>query len=347
MKKILVHIKRVLLALIVMHGSVSFGQVGEVKDKKVKLVDWKANDCDNTYDPYRLINRITEIRAQNEITFLTVNFSDNCCAAFKPQVAFKANKLFLLPYKEYSGDYCTCNCCFSIEFKIAGLPTSQYETYFDGKKIEFSNDHYKVVQPTSEVYKGNTINITNRYGFKEDIWMTFYEDGNVKTLEKYPERELYNRSEPLWEKKFYRSGGLARYSRNDTTEAWFEDGTRREESVEYKRGDTTYQKEFSLYENRKVHTRSLKRTYPTILRSEFDPKFQGKGFRRETIYHEEFFQNGEFKFRFGKDTTSTWRAPGKIAVLEFNEERIEYDADGYETKRTINWKTQGPTSWGA
>lgn len=77
-----------ILIIVVMQASISFGQGAKVK--KAKLVDWKFNACDNTYDPYRLTNRITERRTQDGITFLTVNFTDNCCAAFKPQMAFTA-----------------------------------------------------------------------------------------------------------------------------------------------------------------------------------------------------------------------------------------------------------------
>lgn len=252
----------------------------------------------------------------------------------------------LLPYKAYSGDYCSCNCCFSIEFKIDGLPSTGYETYFNGKLVEISSDHYEVVQPTSEVYKGKTINRTNRYGFKEDIWMSFYEDGSIETLEQYPESELYYEPQPLWGKNFYPSGRLSYFSKNDTTEAWFEDGTLKAEFIGYKVGDTTYRKEFRRYENGQIHKSSLERNYPTIFRSEFDTKYESKGSSRETVHEVEYFENGQLKFRFGKDTTYTWYASGKIESCEFKEQRIEYDENGFVSKREFHWKTKGPTFWG-
>jgi hypothetical protein len=332
--------------LIVVQAIVCCGQGGKVKTGKVKLLDWKSNACDNTYDPYKLVNRITERRTQEGVTFLIVNFTDNCCAQFKPQIVYKGNQLLLLPYKEYSGDYCDCSCCFTIEFKIDGLPADGYETYFNGKKVEVASDHYKVVQPTSETYKGITINRTNRYGFREGMWMAFYEDGNIKGLEKYPESELYYESQPLWQKSFTSSGKLSGYSSNDTTETWFEDGELKAQFIDYKVGDTTYRKEFTRYENRQVHKNALERYYPFIFRSEFNPKYESKGSRRETVYEEEFFENGNFKYRFGKDTTFAWHPSGKIASREFGQQKIEYDENGLVTERAFHWKTKGPGFWG-
>jgi hypothetical protein len=338
------HIVSVALILIVAHASC--GQGGKIKTGKVKLLSWKSNDCDNTYDPHKLVNRIVESRMQDGVTFLTVNFTDNCCVKFKPQISFKSNKLLLLPYKEFTGDYCDCDCCFSIEFKIEGLPGNGYETYFNGKKVEVSTDHYKVVQPTSETYNGTTINRTNRYGFKEGLWMTFYEDGNLKILEKYPESELYDESQPLWKKSFTPSGKLSGHSRNDTTESWFEDGELKAQFIDYKVGDTTYRKEFTRFENRQVHKRALERHYPFIFRSEFDPEYKAEGSRRETVYEEEFFESGKLKYRFGKDTTYTWHSSGKIASREFSGQKNEYDENGMVTERTFHWETKGPSFWG-
>ncbi len=346
MTNVFMRILSATIILIMAPSILSCGQGGKLKTGKAKLVDWKSTPCNNTYDPYRLINRITEKRTEDGVTFMTVNFTENCCAEFKPEIAFKNNQLFLKPYKEYEGDYCDCDCCFSIEFKIAGLPNGGYETFFKGKKVETSSDHYQVVQPTSESYNGKTINRTNRYGFKEGMWMTFYEDGKIKMLVNYPDSELYFEPQPLWEKSFYPSGRLSGYSRNDTTETWFEDGQLKAQFIEYKVGDTTYRQEFARFENRQIHKRALERHYPFIFRSEFDPEHKAEGSRRETIYEEEFFETGKLKYRFGNDSTNTWHSSGKIASREFGEQKIEYDENGMVIERAFHWKTKGPSFWG-
>jgi hypothetical protein len=113
-------------------------------EKEIKLVGWKALDCDHTYDAHRLVNRITAWETQKDKNVITINFSDNCCAQFKPVVKLVENKLFLRPYESYFGSECECNCCFSIQFEIAGLVEKKYEVYFKDKRVEQSENHYKV-----------------------------------------------------------------------------------------------------------------------------------------------------------------------------------------------------------
>src|SRR5690606_16110728 len=108
------------------------------EQSKVRLVKWSAENCDNTYDPYRLQNRITRLESKNDITYITVNFTDNCCAKFNPKIEFKGNKLNILPYKKYNGDYCTCNCCFSINFEIKGIANKEFVVHFKNEKIKMT-----------------------------------------------------------------------------------------------------------------------------------------------------------------------------------------------------------------
>ena len=316
------------------------------RKNKVRLVGWNAEACDNTYDPYRLVNRITNIKSEGGLTLITVNFSDNCCAEFKPRIQFKGNKLFLDPYKEYLGDYCSCDCCFSIEFKVEGIVGGKYDVYFKGRKIERSDDHYKVVPSMSVEHKGTVINRRNRYGFNEGMWMTFYENGNIKVIEQYPETEIYQEPQPIWTKEFYSSGKLLSFSREDTTESWFDDGQMEEQTINYKIGDTAYTQGFSMYANRQMQEKYLTRSYPIIWRSEFDPNYQAKGSKWETIYKEEYFENGQRKYLYGADSSYTWYASGKIASVEYDGGKIEYDENGFVTDRAFHWKTRGPSFWG-
>ncbi len=62
---------------------------------------------------------------------------------------------------------------FSIVFELEGLAQGKFQVYFKDKKIERSDDHYEVIEPTSVEHQGKTINRRNRYGFMEGTWMTF------------------------------------------------------------------------------------------------------------------------------------------------------------------------------
>ncbi len=314
---------------------------------KVKLVGWKSIDCDGTYDPYRLIDRITDFEVRDGITFITVNFKNNCCPEFNPSISLKGDKLLLLPYDEsYDGGNCECDCCFSIQFNIEGLPEKGYGIYFKGKKIERSSDHYKVFETSQEQYQGATINRLNKYGFKEGTWITFYDSQNVKEIIKYPDQELYHESRPIWRKRFYPSGRLSGFSRNDTTESWFEDGQLRSKIIDHKMGDTTYRLVFFKYDNRQVANRTFEKSYPVVFRSKFDPDYEATGSIVETVYEELFFESGKRKYLYGKDTSYSWYEWGMVKSKKFKDGEIKFDDVGNVTEKEFHWKGPGKKDWG-
>lgn len=334
---------RILVVLMILSYFIDCSAQGSYKNEesKVKLLKWSVADCDNTYDPDRLKNRITTFETKDGLTFITVNFSDNCCADFKPVIDFKDNKLMLLPYIEYIGEYCSCNCCFSINFEIEGIEQLDYEVYFNDKKIELSENHYKTVEPTYETYNGVQINKVNKYGFRESTWITFYENGKQKSIIKYPETSIYYKPRPEWEKRFSESGKLIYFNRKDSLESWFEDGELKYQTINYSKGDTIFEKSFSLYDNRKMKEKYLERRYPTIFTSEFDSTYKGRGSRWDYIYKEQYFANGQPKYLQGKDTSYTWFENGRIAIKSFNSKVLEYNEQGLLIKRSFRWKEPG------
>jgi hypothetical protein len=340
--------KRLLVVLVILSYFIDgSAQSSSKKDvSKVRLLRWSVADCDNTYDPYRLMNRITSFETKDGITFITVNFSDNCCPEFKPIIDFKDNKLMLFPYKEFNGEYCSCDCCFSINFEIEGIAQVDYEVYFKDKKIELSEDHYKTVNPTSETYNGTQINRVNKYGFREGTWIKFYESGKQKSITKYPETSIYYEPRPEWSKRFSEAGKLTDFNRKDSIESWFEDGELKYQTINYAVGDTIFEKSFSLYDNRKIQEKYLERRYPTIFTSEFDPTYKGTGSRWDYVYKEQYFANGQPKYLQGKDTTYTWFENGRIAIKNFDSKVLEYNEQGLLIKRSFRWKEPGVPSWG-
>lgn len=340
--------KRLLLILIISFSFISCStqDTSKKSETKVRLLKWSAADCDNTYDPYKLQNRITNFKTKDGITFITVNFSDNCCADFKPVIGFKDKKLVLLPYDEYFGDYCSCNCCFSINFEIEEIKENDYEVYFKHKKVEFSADHYKTINPSFETHNREQINRMNKYGFKEGIWIQFYENGNQKSIVKYPNSSIYYEPRQEWSKRFSNSGKLVYFSRKDTTESWFEDGELKSQKIEFASNDTTFKKKFEKYENRQLQENYLERYYPTIFKSEFDSTYKGTGSRWDYIYKEEYFANGQSKYLQGKDTSYTWFESGLIKYKSYSSGKLEYDENGRLVKKSFHWVEPGMTGWG-
>ncbi|MEM6807139.1 MAG: hypothetical protein AAF696_37400 [Bacteroidota bacterium] len=167
-------------------------------DNEVLLVDWESMDCDDTYDPFRLKDRISSIEYVNGLLHIQVNFSEHCCPTFDPAISFEEGRLELLSDTVADDGICMCVCCFSIEYQIAGLTGKDFEVYFNGKKIEESDDYYETQEVTYEYYQGEKINLSNKYGFKEGRWMTFHENGQVHYDGIFPLDVLYYEERFIW-----------------------------------------------------------------------------------------------------------------------------------------------------
>jgi hypothetical protein len=280
------------------------------------------------------------------ITKITVNFPENCCVTFDPKINFSKNKLTLLPYEQYQGNYCTCDCCFSITFEIAGLTGKTYEVFFNQTQIIKSTDHYIVVKPTSGLYQGKEINRLNKYGFKEGTWMTFYKNGKVENISEYAAVELYHQSYPLWSKSYYPSQKLRSYERKDTSEDWFEDGELKYQRIEYKSGDSTYEKGFRKFNNRRLAREYAERRYALVIKSDFDSTYKREGSIFETTYETKYFENGSLQYRFGKDTSYSWFRNGQVEFKHYKSGSINYNAAGRVTKRSFFWVEPGPIGEG-
>jgi len=312
---------------------------------EIRLSRWSSEACDNTFDPYRLKTRISSIEYTDTSTIFTVHLSENCCITFKPQIKYYNNKLVLLPYEKYTGDYCGCNCCFTIQYEISGLKGKKYKLYFKENEITQSNNYYDTVKPSFQIYNGEKINSVNKYGFKEGIWITFYENGKEKDVSQYPEQSLFYEPYPFWSKEYYPSGKLSFYDRNDTSESWFEDQELKSQFIKYKVGDTTYEKGFRKFENRILQKEYFTKFYPTIFRSEFDIEYKDSGWITETVYKKEYYQNGKPKFIFGKDTSFSWLETGQIESKKYKSGSIEFDKNGVITQRSFSWLEKGSKSF--
>lgn len=323
----------VLFCLVIFHNC--FAQNNS--EDSVKLINWSAMDCDDTYDPYRIVNRITQIEKSEGSTKITVNFSENCCVDFEPTIHVEGNRLYLIPYTQSADVFCACDCCFSIMYDISGLNDKDVEIYFIDKKIEYSENYYDTVAPYVELYNGTSINRRNKYGFLEGTWMTFYEDCAIKQINVYPETVLFFDAEAIWSKGFYENGTLKSYHSKDTVQEWFEDGTIKYEHYSYSIGDTIFDYTFSLYHNRQVKEKSLKIEYPVVHKSLFNDCYATKGQENRHVYIETFYENGQRESSFVKDTTQRWYANGQPRLFSTDSKSVFFDISGKITEIKFNW----------
>ena len=318
---------------------------GQTKSEAVKLIKWSSESCDNTFDPYRLKNRVSNIEYTDSTTIYTVHFSENCCVTFEPAINFFKNKLVLLPYREYKGDYCSCNCCFSIRYEISGLTGKKYQLYFKESAISLTDNYYDTVKTSYEFFNGEKINMSNKYGFKEGTWIKFYKDGSKEVVSEYPKQSLLYNSSFVWSKGYYKSGRLSYYDRKDTIQSWFEDGELKSDFIEYKVGDTTFKKGLRKFENRQLQKEYLEKSYPTIFKSEFDTTYKQEGGITETVYKREYFQSGKPEYLFGVDTSFSWFETGQIEWKSYKNGRIQFDNKGIFTEQSFSWLEKGPENW--
>lgn len=318
---------------------------GQTKSEAIKLVRWSSQSCDNTFDPYRLKNRISNIEYTDSTTIYTVHFSENCCVTFEPAINFYKNKLVLFPYREYKGDYCSCNCCFSIRYEISGLIGKKYQVYFNKAAVSLTDNYYDTVKASYELFNGEKINRSNKYGFKEGMWIKLYKDGSKEVVSEYPTQSLFYSPSPIWSKGYYKSGKLSFYDRKDTTETWFEDGELKSQFIEYKIGDTTFKTGLRKFENRLIQKEYFEKTYPTVLKSEFDTAYRQEVTLTEPVYKREYFQNGKPKYLLGVDTSFSWFETGQIESKSYKNGKIQFDSNGVLTEQSFSWLEKGPEDW--
>lgn len=310
--------------------------------EEILLVDWESMDCDDTYDPYKLKSRISFMEEVDGLLHIRVNFADNCCADFTPGITFANNRLELVSATREDNEFCFCNCCFSLEYKIAGLSGKTFEVFFNGKKIEVSDEHYETQKVTYEMYRGEQINFTNKYGFKEGRWMAFHESGQVEYDGEFPNNVQYQDSEAIWYKRYNIDGELIYFDRKDSTQAWFEDREIRAEKYSYTKGDTSFKYIFRKFENRKLAEKSLVLSYPYTLRSELNPCFEEEGLRTETLYKETFYRDGQRENLLSNDTLYKWHENGNFREIVFPNGSKRFDEEGNLSSQVFRWKTKGP-----
>ncbi len=80
----------------------------------------------------------------------------------------------------YVVDDCLCDCYYKLHFSITGLKPNQiYPVMLNNKLLPVYNHRYLLVEPKFELYKGDTINLFDHYGFRQGKHMAFDEKGRI------------------------------------------------------------------------------------------------------------------------------------------------------------------------
>lgn len=117
------------------------------------------------------------------------------------------------------------------------------------------------------------------------------------------------------------------------------------EFIRFKRGDTTFNKGLRKYDNGQVQFSYLERFYPTVFKSGFDPDYRDSGAIDETLYREEFFENGKPKYLFGRDTSFAWYGNGQLSSKKYKDGSMKFSEAGGLQQRSFSWLSMGTKRW--
>lgn len=169
-------------------------------DSKPELIDFNASECQEgstSTNLYRLINRIQDIKIENEFHTYEIFVVANCSRASNGGIEIKNDTLNL----KYEGTpiitesreteehlivesvviESDCDCGFVLTYKIKGLPAKDYVIAANGKIISQTPHKYRIVrdEPKFDVVKNDTINLTDIYGLKQGLHIYNLPDGTL------------------------------------------------------------------------------------------------------------------------------------------------------------------------
>ncbi|MGB0430020.1 MAG: hypothetical protein ACPGLV_06065 [Bacteroidia bacterium] len=97
----------------------------------------------------------------------------------------------------------SCLCFYNLEFRITGVEKKQYPVCLNGKVLPFYSHPYPLLNSTFSLYKGDTINYIDKYGFKHGKHFEFNAEGMIT-------RNVFYRNDTLMtgvlKRTFYRNG---------------------------------------------------------------------------------------------------------------------------------------------
>jgi len=154
------------------------------------LIDFHPSFCDESEDALRIRNRVSDIFFKNDTLFISVGFVANCGFAtehlypgahylndtlylsfdLEPQITDSVNEGEEIIYFT-SLNYEECDCCFEFMYLLKNIPHDSIPIKLNDKNIYFHKEKYKTYPISYKVFKGDTINFVDKYGFRQGKWL--------------------------------------------------------------------------------------------------------------------------------------------------------------------------------
>lgn len=156
----------------------------------VSLVGFTPSECNDDEEYWRLRRRIINQWFTNDTLHVELASTATCCVDFKPSIDFNTNILDIR--FEETGDFCECICCYQFIYHITGLQEREFITHLNGKPIQQSDEAYLTYPIRFDIYKGDTINYVDKYGFRQGLFLSESKDETPPLKMVYKDNKPYN-----------------------------------------------------------------------------------------------------------------------------------------------------------
>ena len=142
-----------------------------LSQKNIEVIKLDKTECDKDCDIYKINNRIISQTTSS----LLIGVIVNCCSdEFKAEL--NENKLNLIAEVE---EFCTCDCYFELNYHFKENFKIPDSITFNQKPIIYSEHKFKLIDIKFETYKNDTINLFDKYGFKQGRHIRFHKKKNL------------------------------------------------------------------------------------------------------------------------------------------------------------------------
>ncbi|MBI3218788.1 MAG: hypothetical protein HYZ44_04695 [Bacteroidetes bacterium] len=137
------------------------------QEATVHVFGFTNSTCEQIDESYQLRTRIISKSFSNGILTVQIGDMATCCATFLPRATLN-NGVLNLDFEE-TGTLCECGCCYEFLYQIKGAD-DQVKITFRNKEIELSEEKFKTFPVSYKMFKGDTINYTDKYGLRQGVW---------------------------------------------------------------------------------------------------------------------------------------------------------------------------------
>jgi hypothetical protein len=152
----------------------------------------------------RVQNRIIEKVFVNDSIQLKLGIVANCAvdSSYKFHISQKKNALqFSIDSKNV---FTSCSCYFEVYFSVKSNDPDSINVFYRDIELITSKDYFRRVDPVYKVYKKDTINRFDAFGFQQGLHISF--ENNIPRCVFY-----YISNSPVWDACLTRKGKLKEF----------------------------------------------------------------------------------------------------------------------------------------